>query len=235
MDRARAPDRRLALLQELADGVRLGVLTHLDAQGLATASELGERVSASRSQMSNHLRRLREAGLVRCTRAGRLTVYELADPSVTTVLEALRAVTPEAFAPAAPSGFAKARTCFDHLAGRLGVLILDRLVDLDALRPLGGGELGLGPRAQAAFSELGVAVDDVSRGKRRLAFECLDSTEHRGHVGGALGGVIARALTASGWVVRRPDRREVDVTPTGVEGLSRALHVSVTSVESRLG
>jgi DNA-binding transcriptional ArsR family regulator len=231
----RALDRRLTVLQELADAVRLGVVTHLEAHGPATASELSEAVAASRPQISNHLRRLREAQLVRATRAGRHTVFELADPSVTAVLEALRDVRPGATALPAPSGFAKARTCFDHLAGRLGVLIRDRLVEVDALRPREDGNLAPGPQSRAELARLGVALDDIAPGRRRFAFECLDSTEHRSHVGGVLGDEIAHALTERGWVVRNAHHREVELTHPGIDGLARALRLPVRDVRSQLG
>jgi len=206
-----APEPRVALLKELAHPLRLRVIDHLGHLGPAPVSALASALGAPMPELSNHLRRLREAGLVRARRDGRQAVYELADSGVELLLPLLdRLVAPAAPEPArAPS-----RTCYDHLAGPLGVGLYRELCERGALRPAADGTVALGPRAREAFAALGVDVGSVEAGRRRLTFECLDATEQRPHLAGALGGALAAALLDRGWI-ERGDGREVRVTTAG--------------------
>src|SRR3954470_10759838 len=115
-------DPRVPLLKVLADPLRLRVVDHLFNVGPATVSELAGHLAVTMPQLSNHLRRLRDAGLVRVQRTGRHAVYELADEGLQTLLPLLDRLTGRV-TPAPPppdSPFATARTCYDHLAGGLG-------------------------------------------------------------------------------------------------------------------
>jgi DNA-binding transcriptional ArsR family regulator len=217
-------DPRVGLLKELADPLRLRVIDRLGHGGPASPSELAEALDVALPQLSNHLRRLRDAGLVTVQRSGRHAVYELADEGLRALLPMLDrltgriVVTPES--PASP--FASARTCYDHLAGTLGVSLYGALRSRDALRDRPDGTVELGPRAAETFAALGVALDGVGGERRRFAFECFDATEHAPHLAGALGDALATALRRRGWVEPGAGR-VVGVTEAGVRGLQQVV------------
>jgi hypothetical protein len=143
-----------------------------------------------------------------------LIEYALAGPAVAQLVEALSSIVGPPPA-ARKAELAEARTCYDHLAGRLGVSLFDRLTRSGAIvddhRP--DGALRLGPRANDVFGRLGVALDELPPSRRRLAFRCLDWTERRPHLGGRLGTEVAQAFERRGWTRRRPRTRRIDATP----------------------
>jgi DNA-binding transcriptional ArsR family regulator len=204
-------DPRVALLKELAHPLRLRVIDRLGHLGPAPVSALAAELGAPMPELSNHLRRLREAGLVRVRRDGRHAVYELGESGVELLLPLLDRLT----APASPEpAKAASRTCYDHLAGPLGVGLYHDLCERGALRPARDGTVGLGAAAAEAFGALGVDVTAAEPGRRRRAFECLDATEQRPHLAGALGAALAAALIDRGWV-ERAEGREVRLTAAG--------------------
>jgi len=210
-------DERVRLLEDLAHPVRYGALRRLE-HAPATASALAAALGVSPTVLANHLRRLREHGLVEVRHAGRHATYELAEPGLRelfSVLNELRAPPPPA-----PPASVEASTCFDHLAGRVGVALYDALVDAGAIVP---GESGvrLGESAEAALAPFGVAVPEARR--RLMAYACLDSAEGRPHLGGALGAALAEQFAERGWVVPEPGTRRATVTPAGRRALGRLL------------
>src|SRR5437899_486889 len=128
-----ANPRLLALTRALADPLRLAVLHRL-MTGPATVSELMAVVGAEQSRLSNHLALLRERRLVRTTRQGRHVIYELHDAAVGTLVEALGQIGGAAPRTVKSVAIAHARTCYDHLAGRLGVAMFKALVDRRAVK-----------------------------------------------------------------------------------------------------
>lgn len=216
-------DPRAALLRELADPLRLRVVDRLGQEGPSTVSELAGVLEVPLPLLSNHLRRLREAGIVRVERTGRHAVYDLADPGIRALLPVLDRVTGRIAQPTAPyldTDFARARTCYEHLAGRLGVGLYKRLVLGRALDPRPDGTVALGPKAEEELRRLGVDLAAVEPGRRRFAYECFDSTEHAPHLAGALGDAVAAAAVAGGWVERRPGSRTLQVTASGARALA---------------
>lgn len=211
-------DPRVELLAELADATRYAVLERLE-RGPASASELGERLDVPPTRLANHLRRLRDAGLVTVSHQGRLAVYELAEPGLRelfALLNGLRGSPPRPGRPVPLAG-----TCYDHLAGRLGVALMDHLVDSNALAAREGeGALRLGPAAERAFSELGVELP-ARAPRRTLAFACMDSRAGRPHLGGQLGAQLADSLRREGWVRPGGEPRRLEVTAAGYTGLGR--------------
>jgi DNA-binding transcriptional ArsR family regulator len=219
-------DPRIDLLSELADPVRLGVVDRLSGAGPATVSELAGDLRLSMSQLSNHLRRLREAGLVRVERNGRQAVYEIADPGLESLIPMLDSITGRvSSAPERARG--RSRTCYRHLAGPLGVEIYRALCERGALTARADGIVELGPEAASAFGALGVATEPAPGDRRRFAFECLDSTERAPHLAGAMGDRVAEALVRKAWVTAVDGERTVRVTPAGARGLRRTVGAKV--------
>jgi DNA-binding transcriptional ArsR family regulator len=211
-------DLRVQLLTELADETRYAVLERLEA-GPASASELSELLHVGPTRLANHLRRLRDAGLVTVSHHGRLAIYQLAEPGLREIFSMLNGLrgTPPATGGPVPAG----ATCYDHLAGQLGVALMDHLVQSGALHARDGeGELGLGAAAAGILADLGVELPRT-RLRRMLAFACMDSHAGRPHLGGQLGAQLATSFRQRGWTEPTGQPRRLRVTPAGRTALSR--------------
>ena len=210
-------DARVQLLAELADETRYAVLERVE-QGPASASELAERLDVSPTRLANHLRRLRDAGLVAVSHQGRLALYELAEPGlreIFSMLNGLRGAPPRTGRPV------PAATCYDHLAGQIGVALMDHLVQTRALEARDGeGQLKLGPEAARGFAKLGVELS-TKPARRTLAFSCMDPRIGRPHLGGQLGAQLAASLRQKGWVKPTAQPRRLELTPAGNKALHR--------------
>jgi hypothetical protein len=114
-----------------------------------------------------------------------------------------------------------ARTCYDHLAGALGVALFDALLERRMLTP----ELEPTRSGSRRLGDLGVDVEGAAEGRRAFARRCLDWSERRDHLAGALGAAIATRFFELGWIERTPSSRAVRVTEAGRIGLARELAV----------
>ncbi|MGP3965569.1 ArsR/SmtB family transcription factor [Nonomuraea sp. 3N208] len=204
----------------IADPTRAAILTALlDGRALA-AGELARVAGVSAATASAHLARLLDGRLVDVVRQGRHRYYRLAGHEVAEVLEVLARISARPPVRSLRQSrqarlLEEARTCYDHLAGRAGVGLLDGLREggYYAAQDL----TGAGERLLAG---LGVDVAGARRSRRRFAPECLDWTERRSHLGGALGAAITEALFDRGWLRRGSVPRAVLLTDEGREGLS---------------
>ena len=231
----------LRLVHALDDPLRYAVLLRLLA-GPATVSELAAYSGAAQPKLSNHLALLRDAALVTTSRSGRHVAYALADHSIAGVLEALeQAAGGGAHAASATPEIALARSCYDHLAGKLGVALFDALVARGALcgvaaRPSarkvrsGLGPVRLGAAAGDVFGAFGIDLDDVATRKRQFATACSDWTESRPHLGGALGAALQERLLRERWVLRRGGTRALRVTPAGRAHLAARFAIDVDAL-----
>jgi DNA-binding transcriptional ArsR family regulator len=228
---SRDADPRVVLLKELSDPLRLSVIDRLGHRGPATVSELASELETSLPQLSNHLKRLRDAQLVRVTRTGRHAIYELSDPGLELLLPLLDRITGR-LAPPPPAtpmtDYRRAHTCYDHLAGRLGVAVYGALLDRAALRALPDGTVELGPVATETFASIGIDVARLPKDRRRFAFECLDVVEHAPHLAGAVGDSIAAALAEKGWTKPQPGSRTLQLDARGIKALRHALDIDLT-------
>ena len=118
-----------------------------------------------------------------------------------------------------------ARTCYDHLAGRVGVAILDGLLEAVWIAPAGTRYV-LGPEGKR-FGELGIDVDALRRQRRRFARPCIDGTERRPHLAGALGAALCRVVLDRGWFVRNVHGRGLRLTGRGATELERLLGIEL--------
>jgi hypothetical protein len=160
--------------------------------------------------------RLADGGVVVVRRDGRERLVRLAGPTVAAAYEALAQLSEEGQANGLRAWTRRAqlrtaRTCYDHLAGRLGVAIADAALAAGAVEP----DFSLGPAARTWFGGLGVELDDLPRGSRPLVRVCTDWTERREHLAGVLGAAICSATLDAGWVVRQPSSRALRVTRHG--------------------
>jgi DNA-binding transcriptional ArsR family regulator len=204
----------------VADPSRVAMLLSL-MDGLARpASELARIARVAPSTASAHLGRLAEGGLVCAEPRGRHRYFRLAGDRVADTLETIalqatatghRPVTSDP----ARIALSHARTCYRHLAGRLGVAWLAAL-DGQRLLRVHDGAITLAPRGVRRFGDLGLALSANVAGKA-----CLDWTERRPHLGGALGALLTQHLLAMRWIARRDDTRALRITSRGRTGFAR--------------
>lgn len=226
------PDADIAAVGALiGDGARASMLTTLLGGEATTAAELARIAGVSRSGASAHLRKLREGGLVVKEVAGRNHFFRLAGREIAEMLEALARVAPVG-RPAglreseATRALKRARTCYDHLAGRLGVSVTEALVARRILRLQDGG-FALTKTGSTWFEALGVDVPRVLAERRSFTRACLDWSERRPHLAGALGAALTDVALARRWVRRLPGGRALVVTPPGERWLRDELRVEL--------
>ena len=218
----------------MADPTRAAILRALLPDRPLAAGELARIAGVSAATASFHLAKLLEGGMITVVRQGRHRYYRLAGHEVAAAIEALGLISP-----ALPvrtlrqsreaAALAEARTCYDHLAGRAGVELLAGLLRLGLLEEksgrTGGGDTrsfryeitGAGAKALGSF---GLDILQIRRSRRHFAGSCIDWTQRRGHLNGALAAAITSRLFDLGWIERGPRRRSVRVTPAGAEGLA---------------
>lgn len=185
-----------------------------------TSTELGIVAEVSPSTASVHLARLKDHQLVKVLAQGKHRYYSLKDADVARVLEALSVVAGREameFVPAAPRRLREARTCYDHMAGEIAVTLHDRLLELGWLQCAPGGEdaYDLTREGAAGMKRLGVDSDALRSLRRRFAYACLDWSERRPHVGGALGAALLTLALRRKWVRRDAQGRGLTLTAAG--------------------
>jgi DNA-binding transcriptional ArsR family regulator len=212
---------RAAMLEALMDGRAL------------TATELSVLAGVTPQTTSGHLAKLTQAGLITIERQGRHRYHRLASADVADLLEQLARLTtrperqPVRSISAGPKDKAMraARSCYDHLAGRLAVDIADALITQGhvELGPDGGAVTASGEQLFKAF---GVDLAPLKNAKRAFCRPCLDWSERRPHLAGAVGAALFCRCFALGWVARIPNSRAITITPEGRGGFPRAFGIS---------
>jgi DNA-binding transcriptional ArsR family regulator len=183
-----------------------------------TSTELAILAEVSPSTASVHLNKLKAERLVGVTAQGKHRYYRLAGPEVAQVLEGLSVLAgaPGAgFAPNTPNRLRAARTCYDHMAGALAVALHDRFEALQYLSAGIDNSYALTAKGTKAFETLGIDVEATQALRRRFAFGCVDWSERRPHMGGALGAALLHAALKRRWVVRDLDSRALSLTAQG--------------------
>lgn len=221
------------------DPARANMLAALMDGRALTAKELAHAAGITPQTASGHLAQLTEAGLLAMERQGRHRYHRLASPMVAHMLESIMSVAVDrggagesrrrapVIAGPREKALREARTCYDHLAGRIAVAMADRMAQR--------GQIDLSPDGAALTDEgaaflqsLGVDLDKAAaraarRGNGRVFCRpCLDWSERRAHIAGAVGAAFCENCFAQGWLRRLPGTRAVAVTPTGHRALSRA-------------
>jgi DNA-binding transcriptional ArsR family regulator len=238
-----------ALGSVLADQRRARILLALGDGRALPASVLAAEAGVAPSTASEHLGKLVDARLLTVEPHGRHRYFRLAGPEVGRLLETLAGVAPEAPVRSLRQGtraqaVRAARTCYDHLAGQLGCALMDALLERGILA---GGDGAFDPgqhprdrlsspgrevdyrltdRGREALLELGVDPE-AGPGRRPLVQYCVDWSEQRHHLAGALGARIAARLFELGWIRRAARSRAVHLTEEGVAGLRDAFGVEL--------
>ncbi len=222
----------------LAGDPARAVMLHALMDGRAlTASELARAAGITPQTASGHLARLTKAGLIAVAVQGRHRYHALASPAVARMMESIMQVASEAAASRKPivvgpkdAALRAARTCYDHLAGRLGVDLTDAMV--------AGGHVELASDAGvmtdsgvALLGRLGIDVEVLTarpdrRGAKLLCRPCLDWSERRPHLAGAIGAAICTHCFDKGWIRRSEGTRAVTVTPKGQQAFREIFGIS---------
>jgi len=203
----------------IGDPARANILSALMGGQALTAGELSWRAGVGAATTSGHLAKMSEAGLLVMERQGRHRYYRLASPDIAQAMESLMAVAaagPQRHRPPGPKDEAlrTARTCYDHLAGRLGTKLADRLNER-GLVILGDGGALVTDDGRDFLGGLGLAFPDAGGHRRPLCRVCLDWSERRHHLAGRLGAALLTCSLERGWIIRSPDSRAVTITETG--------------------
>jgi DNA-binding transcriptional ArsR family regulator len=183
-----------------------------------TSTELAMVADIGPSTASVHLNRLKTDHLVKVLSQGKHCYYSLDGPSVATVLEGLNVLaggSRDRFAPSTPSRLRIARTCYDHIAGTVGVALHDRFRTLGWLSTDRDDSYALTSSGTKAFKAVGIDLEATRALRRRFAFACLDWSERRPHLGGALGAALLRVALKKKWVARDLDSRALELTSFG--------------------
>jgi DNA-binding transcriptional ArsR family regulator len=217
----------------IGDPARARMLYALMDDRARTSTELALVAAVGPSTASAHLNRLKRERLVRVLVQGRHRYYSLYGSGVAAVLETLSVLAGRVgtgLQTRTPDHLRVARTCYDHIAGTLGVLLHDRLL---AQEWLTGGDRAydVTPKGLRGLAGLAIDVELVRRQRRRFAFPCLDWSERRCHLGGALGAAVLEQALKRKWVRHALGERTLVVTPLGGRELRARLGVALPTPE----
>ncbi|RST54272.1 ArsR/SmtB family transcription factor [Variovorax sp. MHTC-1] len=217
MDASTADTHLARLAGAIAEPARARMLCCLLDGHARTATELAAVGEVAASTASAHLARLKEQRLVESVAQGKHRYFRLAGSEVAAVLEGLLVVAgapANEFQPTAPSRLRAARTCYDHMAGTAGVALHDRLHAQGWLHTAAeGGVYELTAEGAVALESLGLDIENARRSRRRFACACLDWSERRPHLGGALGAAWLQLSLRRGWARQELDGRALALTP----------------------
>jgi len=211
----------------ISDPARGRILLALLGGRALPATELAQRAGITCQTASSHLAKLAEADLLRVMPQGRHRYYRLANARIAELLESMARLAPlkETSRHEPKSPIQIARTCYNHLAGNLGVSITDTIVARGFLRAV-GRDYQLTGKGAEWFCELGIDTAALRKYGRVFARQCLDWSERRNHLAGALGSALAEYLFDRGWIERVRESRAVQVTEPGRCELKRWLGIA---------
>jgi DNA-binding transcriptional ArsR family regulator len=213
----------------LGDPARINMMIALLDGRALTASELAEVAGVAPQTASSHLGKLLAAEMIQVERQGRHRFHRLASAEIAQLLEQMH-VAGEALARTArrqtgprDPAMREARSCYDHLAGRIAVEIGGQLL---ASATRARGEAQLTDEGRAKLHAIGVDLSAAALGKRRFCLACLDWSERRPHLAGAVGAAMLDRLIELSWVRRRAGTRTLSVTPAGQQGFRQVFGVA---------
>lgn len=224
----------------IGDPARANILKALMDGRARTAKELAQIAGVSPQTTSGHLAKLSDGGLLGLAKQGRHRYYHLANAQVAAAIESLMALAGERPLPKhhhhtrVAGALRAARTCYDHLAGKLGVCLFDQLVARGCLLPGGEEDFVVTKAGRQLFATLQIDVDQLADGKRHFARACLDWSERSPHLAGSLGAALAERCFALGWLERRRDSRAVTLTQAGRAGLAAHFDLNADQIAAAM-
>jgi len=219
----------------MGDPARAAMLSLLMDGRAHTASDLAMTAGVTAQTASGHLGRMVEAGLLDARAQGRNRFYRLASPDVAHAIESLMALAGKRAEPASKTAAWRrdpdlrfCRTCYDHLAGQVGMAVTDALTQHGHLEPKGSRDWTLTSSGELFCQRMGVDIQGAREaGNRHFARQCLDWSERRPHISGALGAAIADTFFKKGWAERLRRGRTVRLTDSGRRALHRDFGAAV--------
>jgi len=202
----------------------------MDGRAL-TATELAYASGITPQTASGHLARLSDAKLIVVEKQGRHRYYRLANEHVAQVLESLAVLAVHGAPRHRPTGprddaMKLARTCYDHLAGRLGVALTRSLVERGMLNEA-TDTFEITQSGRTDLAAFGLDLDAIENSRRAHASRCLDWSERTPHLGGALGAALLGEIETRKWISRKKGSRAVSVTPLGTQQLKKTFGISL--------
>jgi DNA-binding transcriptional ArsR family regulator len=221
----------------IGDPARVNILSALIGGQALTAGELAWRAGVTPQTTSGHLAKLACAGLIALEKQGRHRYYRLASPEIAQAMESLMAVAaagPKRHRPTGPRDEAMriARSCYDHLAGRLGVALADSLCHHGHVVLSDGAGL-VTDDGRHFLQDFGIDLGARAPGQRPLCRTCLDWSERRPHLAGRLGAALLQRTLELGWIARLSDSRAIRITRAGEEGFARTFRISIERLRTK--
>jgi DNA-binding transcriptional ArsR family regulator len=209
----------------IADPARAAMLTALMNGKAISAGELAIAAGTSAQSASMHLAQLLQGGFLRVERHGRHRYYCLAGNQIAYAIESLGSIsTPQPYRPSgATQALCYARTCYDHLAGTLAVRLMATFERKRLIVAQGKRDCELTPNGESFLRQWHIDVGELRRSRRSFARRCLDWTERKDHLAGAIGAAICEKLLKSHWIKRDHRSRVVHVSRTGERELASIL------------
>lgn len=217
-----------SITSAIADPLRLSIMLYLQ-RGQATYAEIQQHLDTSQSNLSNHLAVLHKARLVNKISNGRRNSYEIAGPDIAHLIEHLMSLQNPPNQKTKAKPIAVARTCYDHIAGKLGVSIFQSLAERNAISYPSSNpsdfsqEVSLGINAGKIFGAFRVDLSSIDTSRRKYIYACLDWTEKQPHLAGAVGAALCHSMMEQKWVVRNDEKRVLRVTNAGRSALKEII------------
>ena len=217
------------LARTIGDPTRIQMLALLMEGRALTAKELAYGTDIKPATATTHLRQLLEDKLLDMTTQGRHKYFRLASPEVARLIESLMVFAPKRKHVGPTVGhnaICTARFCYDHLAGKLGTQLTDVLVKRGLLETEDGTFL-LTEQGETRFGEFGIDTKALQKSRRQFAYPCLDWSERRDHLAGALGATLAKRMIELGWLTRNKHSRAVSITADGRSALAEQFGIAL--------
>lgn len=214
----------------LGDPTRAVVMwTLLDGKAF-TATELAITANTSPQNMSMHLAKLLDAGLLCVEKQGRHKYYRFSNKETAYAIEAMASLIPPATSEKKKkdqnSPIKNCRTCYDHLAGKIGVALAESLLEQGIILDI-DTKFEVSPKGEKWFSDFGIHLDDLKKQRRIFLKPCLDWSERKNHIAGSLGSSLLDKMIADDWLRKTENSRAVQITGKGEKELFRLFKIIV--------
>ena len=212
----------------IGDPARSAILIALLEGRALTAGELAHQANISPQTASSHLSKLIEAHLITVEAQGRHRYYKLANTEVAHILEALAAISSKPSKNSltkTPIELRFARTCYDHIAGKLGVVLTESLLNQNLIK-LYDKTYKITNQGEKYFTGLGIKVEKLAQQRRRLAYPCLDWSERVSHLAGSLGAGLLNLFLEKRWILRAQQGRALYLTKEGKINLNSLFSIT---------